>query len=288
MKLNHSNSENNRENVDNSVLYISDLDGTLLNSDKALSTFTIQIINECIKNGMLFSVATARAFESVKPILEPLDLKLPIILHNGVVIYSPTTSQYISKYFLPTHIVHEIIEIFQSNHLNPIIYTLGTPGNSKVYYTRAVNYGETNYVGDRKSRKDPRFIQIEKLPLDLENIMEINVIGKYEELIPLKTRIEQKFDVSIHFMEDIYAPGYYWLELCHFQGTKRNALQFLKKYLNVGKIVCFGDNHNDLSMFELADECYAVSNAINELKNIANDILLSNDENGVANFLKTR
>lgn len=288
MTQNYSNPNNDIEISDESVLYISDLNGTLLNSNNTLTPFTVQTINDCIKNGMLFSVATGRAYENIMPLIKQLKLNIPIILHNGVVIYSPKKSRYILKYFLSPTLVHEIIDFLQNTELNPIIYKFGTPGNSKVYFTKIENPSEKNFLGDRISRKNPRFVQVEKFPLNLENLIQITVIEKFEKLNTIKEIIEQKFDVSTHFLKDTNVPGYYWLEICHSQGTKRNAVQFLKRYLKAKKIVCFGDSHNDLSMFEIADECYAVSNAIDELKSVANDVLLSNDENGVANFLKTR
>ena len=52
-------------------LYISDLDGTLLNSEGKLSEYTIKTINEMIEEGLDFTIATARGFDSVKSILEP-------------------------------------------------------------------------------------------------------------------------------------------------------------------------------------------------------------------------
>ena len=51
------------------------------------------------------------------------------------------------------------------------------------------------------------------------------------------------------------------------------------------KIIAFGDNLNDIPLFEIADECYAVSNAEDELKKIATDVIASNDEDAVAVFI---
>lgn len=53
-------------------------------------------------------------------------------------------------------------------------------------------------------------------------------------------------------------------------------------------MVSFGDAINDIPMFRISDECYAVKNAVEELKKIATGIIDSNDEDGVAKWLENR
>ena len=64
------------------------------------------------------------------------------------------------------------------------------------------------------------------------------------------------------------------------------AARRLKEMLGCNKLVCFGDAVNDLPMFELADERYAVANAAPELKAIATDVIDGNDEDAVAGWLE--
>lgn len=67
----------------------------------------------------------------------------------------------------------------------------------------------------------------------------------------------------------------------------RAALQ-LKEYLQCDRLVVFGDQKNDIDMFKVADECYAVENAVDELKALATDIIEANDADGVAKWLIRR
>ena len=67
--------------------------------------------------------------------------------------------------------------------------------------------------------------------------------------------------------------------------TKANAILQLKEILGCDKVVCFGDAENDIPMFQIADECYAVANAVPELKAIATGVIGSNAEDGVAKWL---
>ena len=58
--------------------------------------------------------------------------------------------------------------------------------------------------------------------------------------------------------------------------------------LNCDRLVVFGDGVNDIDMFEIADEAYAVENAVDELKEIATGVIACNDEDGVAKWLYER
>ena len=68
--------------------------------------------------------------------------------------------------------------------------------------------------------------------------------------------------------------------------SKATAVLQLKEHLGCEKVVTFGDGKNDREMFEVADECYAVSNAVEELKAMADGILQSNNEDSVAAWLE--
>ena len=76
-----------------------------------------------------------------------------------------------------------------------------------------------------------------------------------------------------------------WLEIMPKNATKANAVLKLKQMLGCERVVCFGDGVNDISMFEIADECYAVENADKRLKDTASAVIGSNDTDGVAHRL---
>lgn len=75
------------------TLYISDLDGTLLNSSQHTSDYTNNIINSLVNKGMLFSYATARAYETASAVTDGLNAQFPVILHNGAYILDSKTGE---------------------------------------------------------------------------------------------------------------------------------------------------------------------------------------------------
>lgn len=71
------------------------------------------------------------------------------------------------------------------------------------------------------------------------------------------------------------------------EASKSNAIAQLRTMLDCEKLIAFGDGKNDIDMFQIADESYAVANAHEELKKYATAVILSNDEDGVARWLET-
>ena len=71
------------------TLYATDLDGTLLRSDKSISDETAALINRLISEGTLFTYATARSFSSASPLVEKLNLSCPAVTFNGVFVIDP-------------------------------------------------------------------------------------------------------------------------------------------------------------------------------------------------------
>ena len=72
------------------------------------------------------------------------------------------------------------------------------------------------------------------------------------------------------------------------EASKANAILQLKEMFSCDKVIAFGDGKNDVDVFEIADESYAVSNAHEALKEKATGIIGSNNEDGVAKWLEKR
>ena len=86
--------------INKKILYISDLDGTLLQSDQTISAFSAETLNALIRNGLLFSYATARSYATASKVTSNLQLCIPVIVFNGTfVIDTDTQNQLISNIF---------------------------------------------------------------------------------------------------------------------------------------------------------------------------------------------
>ena len=78
------------------------------------------------------------------------------------------------------------------------------------------------------------------------------------------------------------------MDIHHCKANKGAAVSRLRRQLNASNIICFGDSDNDLSMFKIADECYAPGNAKAQIKEYATAVIGNNYEDGVALFLRER
>jgi Cof subfamily protein (haloacid dehalogenase superfamily) len=270
-------------------LYISDLDGTLLNSSGVLSHKSIETLNSLIENGLNFTIATARSLDSAMPIVGELNLKLPMVLYNGVLVYDPIQKINIHENFIDKQDKKFIIEEFEQGGLEPIVFTLDQLNNPSAFYRSISNPQMTNYIDNRLSQKDKRFKKVEDFNQALlQNVITVISIGDKATLLAVKNRIENALEIEIHFAEDIYYKEAYWLEFAAPNSSKKDGVSFLKNHLNPEKIICFGDNLNDIPMFEIANEKYATSNARNELKAIATEVIGKNNDDAVARFLQNR
>ena len=114
------------------------------------------------------------------------------------------------------------------------------------------------------------------------DIFYITCIDEEEKLKPLYDKYRDRFHCV--FQKDIYTNDQ-WLEIMPIAASKSNAIRELKALLECEKVISFGDALNDIPMFEISDECYAVENAVDGLKAVATGIIGSNREDSVAKWL---
>jgi len=270
-------------------LYVSDLDGTLLGGDERLSSRSVRIINRLIGDGLLFTIATARSFTSAGPIIHELNLSFPMVLFNGVIVFDPVKKENIVCNSLDRAVARGVIDVFETHGISPHVYTLEKDNSQKIFYKGVFNSAEEYFVNSRLQKGDKRFNLVQSvMPSNDADVITVVSIGKKSELYPIYRYLKEHVQVNVHFTEDTYLKGYYWLETAHVNGTKKWGVDFIKNYLGAGRVICFGDNLNDLPMFEYADEKYAVENAYDEVKSNATGVIGSNLKDGVAMFLKER
>ncbi|AEI44172.1 HAD family hydrolase [Paenibacillus mucilaginosus] len=271
------------------VLYVSDLDGTLLNGRQEIPAQSREVLNALIREGMHFTIATARAYESVKRIVEGLELQVPVVLFNGVFIRDMAEGRYLVENYLDPLLAQEILRAYLDSGLNPLVYTMNAAGEPKVYYRGIFNESEAQYIGNRTAGGDKRFTLVSDFAeIGEEQVITVNAIDRSGRMEAVFQTFRSRDACVCHYGPDVYAPAYHWLEISSLRATKREAVLALKAMGGYDRLVCFGDNLNDLSMFEAADECYAVSNAHPLALDAADGIIASNEENGVAYYLRDR
>lgn len=260
------------------TLFVTDLDGTLLTKDQVVSEYSKRIINVLVDNGMLFTYATARSAETADIVTKGVNFSAPRVLYNGAFIRDTDGRLLRSHTFgnKDKSIVADLI----SAGVYPIVYALIDGREKFSFIPEKLSRAATEFTKTRETcvRYNPVTSEPELLRGD---IFYITCIDEAEKLAPFFERY--KNDYYCVYTSDIYT-GEQWLEIMPKSATKANALVELKQMLNC-RLVVFGDGKNDIEMFKVADECYAVENAVRELKDIATDVIPSNVSDGVAKQL---
>lgn len=265
------------------TLYISDLDGTLLDSTPKTSKYTNSTINGLLENGMIISFATARSLVTTKKVTKGLNFKYPLVVHNGTFIVDKDGT-ILQKNVFDKKDSDFILNTVLAQDLCPVVFSLIDEKQNFSYVLENANEATKDFLNARAD--DPRNREVESFDkLFHGEIYYFTLIGDEEKLEPLYNAFKDKY--HCFYQVDMYS-GEYWLEILPHNATKANAVKQLAKILSCEKIVAFGDGINDVDMFTVADECYAVENAVDDLKNKATKIIDTNVKDGVAKYLKMR
>jgi len=262
------------------------MDGTLLGSDGRVSEKSVKAINSLIDKGMIFSVATARSETSASELLKDIHMNAPAVLMNGVFIYDLKNRRAVKYFEIPEEILPDILHAFTRRHKSPFLFSYGDDNKMYIDYT-ALKLGiHKSFYSLRAPKLGGRFRKTASLG-KRENLHPVflSLSDEYGELKPIYDEVSSLEGVTASFYADTYTK-YWFLEIYSSLASKRNGAETVKKLTGADEIAAFGDNLNDLLLFSGADRKYAVYNAVPELKNNCDRVIGSNDENGVAEFIK--
>lgn len=264
-------------------LYISDLDGTLLSPEPEITARTAETINALIQKGMNFTFATARSIYSALPITSAIGINVPCILMNGVSIYDIQNKSYVKSEYIDPSVSAELLRIYKKHGVECFMYRIDD-GMLTCYYSELTSSVMRSFAEVRKHKYQKPFVQCRLEDFANENTVYFTTRGKYDELYPVKLEAEKITGIDHAFYLDVYDDSWY-LELFSHRASKSNGLRFLREKYGFDEVVAFGDNLNDLPMFEQADIKIAVGNARDEVKAAADIIIGTNSDNGVAEYL---
>ena len=262
------------------TLYVSDLDGTLLRSDETISEYTNMTINNLTEQGMIFSYATARSLITAKKVTHGLNAKIPLIVYNGAFILDNVSEEIIfANYFDAT--VNMVFQDLFKNNIYPIVFSYINGIEKFSFIKEKCTRGMLTFLNSRNGdvRTNPVVSEEELIQ---GNCFYITCIDEPEKLEPIYKKYKDEYYCV--YQKDIYSKEQ-WLEIMPKNTSKSNAILQLKQLMHCDRLVVFGDGKNDIDMFDAADECYAVQNAVSELKAKATAVIESNDNDGVAKWL---
>ena len=268
------------------TLYISDLDGTLLDKRASLSDYTKSTIKELIRNGMSFTVATARSRSTIA-YLDALGVNIPCVQLNGVLIYDPVSEKYIDSTPMDTDTARKITDILHHFDRMSFVYKFDTDGGVNVEFERLSNDTEKNFFEARKGSDYKSFRQIDNITIgDDEKIIYFTMVDARERLFPIYSKIKELPGAVATLYSDNYSDDYF-LEVFSSNATKANGMKKIKQLVGADRTVAFGDNLNDIGMLQSADIGIAVGDGAEQVKNCADIIIGNSYDSAVAKYLST-
>ena len=263
------------------TLYITDLDGTLLRNSAEVSAYTSSVINRVIDKGYSFTYATARAYTSASDIMRNSTPHIPAVVYNGTFIVNAGSGERISVRSMTREESDYVISVFERHGISPIVYSIIDGIEKYSYYYEALPEASRVFLGARKG--DARENPTTEDKIGEGSVFHFSSLADIESLSAIRDEIKNDFPVEL-FLDRYFREMF--LEVHPKGATKAEGVLELKKILGCDRIVCFGDGTNDIPMFRIADECYAVENSVPELKEIATAVIGNNESDGVAKWLE--
>lgn len=275
------------------TLYISDLDGTLLDPSSRVSDESAKILNSLIKKGAMFTVATARTPATVQTLLEkiapsrtPSGRDIPAIVMTGSAYWNRRLQRYDYLRTMSANDYSIISKEFAAAGIEPFRYCLGNNEQLAVYHPSEMTDREDAFYQERRHLSLKKF-HIGATPDDNCQIVLFFAIGNPEKIEALCKSIRQKTDCSASWYRDIFNPEVALMDIYAPGCSKATAIKDVATELGVSRVVVFGDNLNDLPMMEVADLSVAVENALPAVKERADIIIGPNTSPSVAEFIRS-
>lgn len=270
------------------TLYISDLDGTLFNEHALLSEYTKKILNMLYKKEIDFSIATARTPYTINEILKDVKFRVPITVMNGVMTYDFNKKEIIRYDAINPSDLDIMIDVFSKNNITGFFYSVNGNGLD-TYYENLETKARWDFYNERVNKFHKPFVKINSLD-ELKNteIVYISISDENHVLQPAYNELKKIDGINIEYYRDIYGEGLWYMEISSSKASKGQAVKYLKNTYSYDNLVCFGDNYNDIKMFNECDESYAVNNAKEDVKRAATGVIKSNTQDGVAKWLASK
>lgn len=266
-------------------IYITDLDHTFLRNDLSLSDYTKAIWNAKADKAIL-GVATARTYKRSIRFLEGVHINAPMILLDGALI-ATQEKKIIDTKLLSQELSDAIIAEGAKFGIFPFILALENDNLDEAFlHSHTLNDDQIKVLA-RYTKEDN--LQGFTTLHAMEKNFKVVYMGEESLLRELHAHLEAVFGAQI---KSILAPeayvGCYFLTLLHPDADKAHGIKSVSEYMgfSLENLTVFGDNFNDVGMFELANTSVAMANAQEGVKAKASVVLQhTNDEDGVAKYL---
>lgn len=274
-------------------LFATDMDGTLLSDRKEISEENLRAMRHLYKEGVQVAICTGRHLASVKEYLKTLDFPCWLISNNGAVIRN-TEGEVSSVVYMEKESLIDVVDILEEENL--------------YYHISDISYNYIRSSLERISKMRDYMIRTKRPLFDslwypiytvlfsgyykrvdyrsfarngCEAASIFVISDDYNSLSQVRKRLMNVANI------DVSSSGRNNIEILNKEATKGHSLKKLASQLNIpiDRVVAVGDNYNDLTMIQYAGLGVAMENSDQAIKNQADWITKTNEEDGIAHLI---
>lgn len=268
------------------TLYVSDLDGTLLDDKSQVSPQSVEMLNRAIdKYGALFTCATARTPATIVKLMEKVHLQLPMIAMAGAAMWNNHNLSYECVNVIPEPVVQQLLDTYSRHGVRPFVYR--RHGSTiEAFHSSTMSETESDFMRARCGTPFKRFVLTEDYGINNgDEAMLVFSTDHYDRLYAVYNDIKGYISCTPVCYHDIFDEKMGILEVYAEGTTKASAIKNLAHKVGADRVVVFGDNRNDMPMMRMADVSVAVANAFPEVKTLADVVIEPNTTHSVARWI---
>ncbi len=265
---------------DNYDMLVLDVDGTLVGSDKQISENTRRAIIEAQKRGKTVAIASGRSIAGIRKTAANISLEQYggyVIAYNGTTVVNCKTGECIYNQMVPQEMVKPVYEAAKKAGVGIVVYNDNTKemvsGNGLNEYIKA-----DAMACDVTINEAHDFVKAINFPF---NKFLLSGTPAY------MAEVEKIMDKEFGDRMNVFRSDPFYVELLPRYVDKGVAVEKLVKHLEIPreKVICIGDSYNDMPMLRFAGMGVAMGNAQKEVKEMADYVTASNDEDGIVNVI---
>lgn len=252
-----------------------DIDDTLITDEFIVTEPTKAALAAAIDAGVIVTLATGRMYASAEAIAKQLELDVPLITYQGALVKHLVEGTVLYERNVPEQAAKFVIDYANEHDLLIQAYV-----DDQLYVSKdnehARNYSKLSKV---PYIHDPQLSTVATKPS-----AKLLFIDDPDKLDRLAVTFKHHLGDEVHMTKS--KPNYF--EVTHREATKGHAIKHLAAQFGIDRsqIIAIGDSWNDLDMIEFAGLGVAMKNGVDDLKQIADYITLSNNEDGVKHVIE--
>jgi len=253
-------------------LVLSDVDGTLVRTDKTLTERSVEAVRALADAGVRFAVTSGRPPRGMGMLVEPLSLRTPLAAFNGGLVVEPDM-EVVQQRVIPEHLVAPAIELLVSHELSVWVY-------------RGADWLVRDPEGPHVARESSTVQFSPKVVESFDGAESgvaklVGVSDDHEAVAEASSAAQDELGDNVSASRS--QP--YYLDITHPEANKGSVVRFLAATyaISTDEIATIGDMPNDVLMFAHSGLSIAMGNADREVQRAARRVTTTNDEDGFAN-----